>query len=120
LIVSFPLHTARPRCYGAISGERNLMKRPYELTFIVRIDSSEEVMNETVQQVKGWVETSDLGKVNKIDRWGRRKLAYEIDKQREGYYVLFEADIDTKNLPELERNLKLSSSILRYLLVRPD
>lgn len=96
------------------------MKRPYELTFIVRVDPSEEVMNETVQQVKSWVEVNDTGKVNKIDRWGRRKLAYEIDKQREGYYVMFEADIDTKNLPDLELNLRLSASILRYLIVRPD
>lgn len=96
------------------------MKRPYELTFIVRVDPSEEVMNETVQQVKGWVEANDLGKVNKIDRWGRKKLAYEIQKQREGYYVLFEAEIDTKNLNDLELNLRLSANILRYLLVRPD
>jgi small subunit ribosomal protein S6 len=96
------------------------MRRPYELTFIVRVDPSDEVMNQTVEQVKGWVEANDMGKVNKIDRWGRRKLAYEIDKQREGYYVLFEADIDTKNLPDLELNLKLSNTILRYLLIRPD
>jgi small subunit ribosomal protein S6 len=96
------------------------MKRPYELTFIVRIDPSEEVMNDTVEQVKTWVEADDLGTVNKVDRWGRRKLAYLIDKQREGYYVLFEAEIEPKALPELERNLKLSTSILRYLIVRPD
>lgn len=96
------------------------MKRPYELTFIVRIDPSEEVMNDTVEQVKSWVEAEELGKVTKIDRWGRRKLAYEINKQREGYYVLFEAEIDPKGLPELERNLKLSNNVLRYLLVLPD
>jgi small subunit ribosomal protein S6 len=96
------------------------MKRPYELTFIVRIDPSEEVMNDTVEQVKTWVEVDDLGTVNKVDRWGRRKLAYLIDKQREGYYVLFEAEIEPKALPELERNLKLSNNILRYLIVRPD
>jgi small subunit ribosomal protein S6 len=96
------------------------MKRPYELTFIVRIDPSEEAMNDTVEQVKSWVEAEELGKVTKIDRWGRRKLAYEINKQREGYYVLFEAEIDPKGLPELERNLKLSNNVLRYLLVLPD
>lgn len=96
------------------------MKRPYELTFIVRIDPSEEVMNEAVEQVKAWVEADELGTVTKVDRWGRRKLAYLIDKQREGYYVLFEAEIEPKALPELERNLKLSTNILRYLIVRPD
>lgn len=85
----------------------------------MRVDPSEEVINNTVTQVQGWVEADNLGQVTKIDRWGRRKLAYEIDKQRDGYYVLMNADIDPKNLAELERNLKLSPSVLRYLLIRP-
>jgi small subunit ribosomal protein S6 len=95
------------------------MRHTYELTFIVRVDPSEEVINNTVTQVQGWVEADDLGQVTKIDRWGRRKLAYEIDKQRDGYYVLMNADIDPKNLSELERNMKLSPNVLRYLLIRP-
>lgn len=93
------------------------MRKAYELTFIVRLDPNEEVINDAVNQVQSWVEANQLGQVTKIDRWGRRKLAYEIDKQRDGYYVLMEADIDPANLPELERNLKISSSILRYLIV---
>ncbi|MDX1991567.1 MAG: 30S ribosomal protein S6 [bacterium] len=96
------------------------MKRAYELTFIVRVDANEEVMNDVVNQVKGFVETNDAGTVTKIDRWGRRKLAYEIDKQREGYYVLMLADIDPDSVPELERNIRLTPSVLRYLLIRPD
>jgi small subunit ribosomal protein S6 len=95
------------------------MRHTYELTFIVRVDPSEEVINNTVTQVQGWVEAGDLGQVTKIDRWGRRKLAYEIDKQRDGYYVLMNADIDPQNLSELERNMKLSPTVLRYLLIRP-
>ncbi len=93
------------------------MKRAYELGFIVRLDSNEEVINDSVSQVQTWVEANELGQVTKIDRWGRRKLAYEIDKQRDGYYVFMYADIDPDNLPELERNLKLSTSVLRYLIV---
>ena len=96
------------------------MKNSYELTFIVRIDPNEEVMNQSVDQVKTWIEADEKGKVTKIDRWGRRRLAYEIDRQREGYYVLFEADIDVEHIPELERDLKLSSEILRYLIIKPD
>ena len=95
------------------------MRNNYELTFIVRIDPSEEVINNTVNLVKEWVEADTLGEVKNIDRWGRRKLAYEIDKQRDGYYVCMNADIDPKNLPELERNLRLSTTVLRYLLIRP-
>lgn len=99
---------------------QNSMKREYELTFVVRIESNEESMNDTVNQIKDWIETDDLGTVTKIDRWGRRKLAYEIDRQREGYYVLMEAEIDPDHIDELERSMKLSSSILRYLVIRPD
>ncbi len=93
------------------------MRKAYELTFIVRLDPNEEVINESVNQVQSWVEANQLGQVTKIDRWGRRKLAYEINKQRDGYYVLMEADIDPANLPELERNLKISNAILRYLII---
>lgn len=96
------------------------MKRNYELAFVVRVDSTEEAINDIVNQVQTWAVGDNAGAINKIDRWGRRKLAYEIDKQREGYYVIMFAEIDTKNLPELERNLKLSTSILRYLIVRAD
>lgn len=96
------------------------MRYPYELTFIVRNDPNDEVINAAIGQVQTWVEANDMGQVTKVDRWGRRRLAYELDKQREGYYVCLMGEIDPANLPELERNLKLSNSILRYLLIRTD
>lgn len=97
------------------------MKRPYEIAFIVRIESAgDEAINDQVTQVQGWIEADGKGQVTKIDRWGRRKLAYEIDRQREGYYVIMEANVDPSGLPEVERNLKLSSAILRYLIIRAD
>lgn len=96
------------------------MRYPYELTVIVRNDPNDEVINNTVGQVQSWVEANNLGQVTKVDRWGRRRLAYEIDKQREGYYVCLTGEMDPANLPELERNMKLSSSVLRYLLIRTD
>ena len=91
------------------------------MTFIVRLDSADEsIVNNTVDQVRAWIEADELGQVMKIDRWGRRKMAYEIDKQRDGYYVLMESQIEPRALPELERNLKLSPYILRYLVVRTE
>ncbi len=98
------------------------MKREYELTYIVRILPTDDEVNQVIDQVVEWIEHDDNGKVNKIDRtmFGRRKLAYEIDKQREGHYVLKYAEIDVGHLPELELNLKLNSDILRYLFVRVD
>lgn len=97
------------------------MRRPYELGFIVRLDTGgDEAVNEQISQVQTWVEAEELGQVTKIDRWGRRKLEYEIDRQREGYYVFIEANIDPAGLPELERNLKLTNNIMRYLIVRQE
>ena len=94
------------------------LRRAYELTFIVRLDGDEASVNNTVEQVRSWVETD--GQVTKIDRWGRRKLAYEIDKQREGYYVLMYADIEAGTIRELERSLNLSPFVLRHLVVQAD
>lgn len=97
------------------------MKRAYELTFIVRLDGMDDAsINNTVDQVRAWVEADELGQISKIDRWGRRKLAYEIDKQREGYYVMFDSKIEPRAIGEIERNLNLSPYVLRYLFVRTD
>jgi small subunit ribosomal protein S6 len=96
------------------------VKRKYELTFILKIDSNEQNTNEVIDEVRGWIETDGSGTITKVDRWGRRRLAYEIDKQREGNYIYVEADIDPENIAELERNLRLSTSVIRHLLVRAD
>jgi small subunit ribosomal protein S6 len=97
------------------------MKRAYEVSFIVRLDTTDETaINNTVDLVRAWVEAGELGQVQRIDRWGRRKLAYEIEKQREGYYVFMESQIEPNALIEIERNLNLSPFILRYLIVRKD
>lgn len=96
------------------------MKRNYELAVIVRMDPNQAVIDESVQQIQAWVEAEELGEVNTIDRWGQRRLAYEIQSQRDGYYVFYDINIDPKGLPELEENLKLSSAVLRYLLVRQE
>ncbi|MFO7323273.1 MAG: 30S ribosomal protein S6 [Chloroflexota bacterium] len=95
------------------------MKRAYEVVVVVRLDLDEATINNTIDQIRGWIE-ADGGEVQKIDRWGRRKLAYEIKKQREGYYVLYDSLIESRNLGELERNLNLNQNLLRYLVVRKD
>lgn len=97
------------------------MKRSYELTFIVRLEGADDsAVNASVDQVRGWLEADEQGQVTRIDRWGRKKLAYEIDGQREGYYVLFEAQIEPRAIFELERSLNLAPNILRYLFVRGE
>lgn len=96
------------------------MKRAYEVSVVVRLDPNEQVIRDTIDQVQKWIEEDGNGVVNKVDHWGRRKLAYEIDKQREGYYIIVDANIDASHIVELERNLKLSAEVLRYLVIRPE
>ena len=93
--------------------------RSYELTFIVRPDVSEEALNNVIEQVQGWI-TAEGNEVVRVDRWGRRRLAYPINNQREGHYILIEAAMAIETLGEIERNLKLSDAIMRYLLVRAE
>jgi small subunit ribosomal protein S6 len=63
---------------------------------------------------------SGSGEVTSVDVWGRRTLAYPIKNHREGIYVLLQAKITPSAIIELERNLKLSEEIIRYLLVKTE
>ena len=97
------------------------MKRSYELTVVLHLDQ-DEALRANLEEVKGWIEAEEMGTVNRVDTayFGRRKLAYEIDGQREGYYAIFYADIEGEALEELERELLLAPYVLRHLLIRAD
>ncbi len=91
--------------------------RDYELAFIIGPNVDAEGVTGVVEQVSQYVKTID-GSVASVDVWGRKTLAYPINNHREGTYVLFEAKMLPASLGELERNLKLSEEIIRYLLVK--
>jgi small subunit ribosomal protein S6 len=101
------------------------MKRSYELTTVLRLDT-DDALRENIDQIKGWIEGEDeeskQGEVQRIDttHFGRRKLAYEIDGQREGFYVIFYFDAEGEILDELDRELRLASTTLRHLIVRSE
>jgi small subunit ribosomal protein S6 len=93
--------------------------RDYELAFIVEPNLADEGVTEVVDKVSRYVKAVD-GEVASVDVWGRRSLAYPIDRYREGTYVLLLAKMSPSSLAELERNLKLSEEIIRYLLIKTD
>jgi small subunit ribosomal protein S6 len=68
-----------------------------------------------VDRVSGWISEAG-GSVDKVDIWGRRRLAYQIRKQREGQYVLMNVTLDPKATGELERNLRYLEPVLRHML----
>lgn len=90
--------------------------RAYELTFIVNPELDESAFNEIVERVKSWI-TDSGGEITNIDFWGNRKLAYEINKQTEGNYVLLKVNLEPTFCAELERNLGLAEPVMRYLLI---
>jgi small subunit ribosomal protein S6 len=91
--------------------------RVYESIFIASPTLSEEEVNQTTELIQNVI-TSNGGEVVKVDKWGKRPLAYEIKKQREGYYVLLLFNADPKVLSELDRRYKLTDHILRYNIIK--
>jgi small subunit ribosomal protein S6 len=87
----------------------------YELVCIIHPDLDEAAFNALVEKVKAWVEEIK-GSVDKVDIWGRRRLAYMIKKQHEGQYVLFNLSLDPTTTVALEQNLRFQESILRYMI----
>ena len=93
--------------------------RSYELMFIVHPDLDESEFNEVVDKVKGWI-TDSGGQVDNLDLWGKRRLAYPIQKQVEGQYVLMNTQLDPTFCSDLEHNLGLQEPIMRFLLTAEE
>ena len=94
------------------------MMNRYEMIYIIDTDLEETARKELIEKVSALI-TSNGGEIEKVDEtWGKRKLAYAIDYKTEGWYVLvtFQAPVELPR--ELERNLQINESVLRYLVVK--
>jgi small subunit ribosomal protein S6 len=91
----------------------------YELVCIVHPDLDETAFNGIVEKVKGWV-LDTKGSVDKVEVWGRKRLAYIIKKQREGQYVLFNLSLEPSATATLEKNLRFLEPVIRFMLVVVD
>lgn len=89
--------------------------RKYEVMYIIRPDLDEAKNREIVESFNTLIQNNG-GEVLKVEPWGKRRLAYEINKIREGYYVLVHFNGPTTLPAELERNFRISDNILRYLV----
>jgi small subunit ribosomal protein S6 len=87
--------------------------RNYEILMILPPDSDEQVVSRVVDRITQNV-TVGGGKVERIDRWGRRRLAYEIAHQQEGYYLLVDATAEPASIKEMDRILSLADEVLRF------
>lgn len=93
--------------------------RTYELMYIADPETGDDVIGRLNEAVTTVVQTEG-GNVVRTDDIGRRRLAYPINKKKEGYYVLFEIEGSGQEIAELERRMRVNDAILRYMTVRVD
>jgi small subunit ribosomal protein S6 len=89
----------------------------YESLYVLKPDIEEEPRKALIEKFNALVKQNG-GKVEKVDEWGVKKLAYEIDYINEGYYVLMTFESGPQFPEELERNYNISDSVLRYNVIR--
>ena len=93
--------------------------RVYEFLFIVDPNLGEPEVDALTAQVQGYVE-KEGGKIQKVEKWGKKRLAYPIGKNREGSYVLMIANAPGSSISEVERRMRVTDGILRFLAIRID
>jgi len=121
-----PIYLSVPIRHQAASGEHKVGANPwkggnalrtYEFMSIVQPGLDEEGLNALTERIQQVI-TNNGGEIVKVEQMGRRRLAYPIKRQREGYYVLMHARMSVTAIAELDRACKLSDDILRYLLLQ--
>ncbi len=89
----------------------------YESLFILRPDLEEEKLAEVIEKFRLLVENHG-GEVTKLEKWGKRRLAYEIQRLKEGLYILLRFKGNADVIQELERVFKISDEVIRHIIVR--
>ena len=93
--------------------------RIYEELFIAKPDAPDEEVDAFIETMKTTVSNAG-GTVDKVEKWGKRKLAYKVDRYREGAYVLFQFSAGPETVKEFERRLRVSDLVIKFLTVRID
>ncbi|MEA4891436.1 MAG: 30S ribosomal protein S6 [Peptococcaceae bacterium] len=93
--------------------------RNYELMFILKPDMEEEAIQQAIDKYAAIV-TDGQGEVVSIDKWGKRRLAYEIKDLHDGYYVLVNFKSEPAVVVELDRVMKISDDMLRFMIINKD
>ena len=93
--------------------------RKYEIMYVLRADLSEEARQEAVAYYAD-VLTRNGATIVKADEWGIRELAYEIDKQKRGYYVVLEVEAGNEAISEFNRLARINENTLRFIAIRDE
>jgi small subunit ribosomal protein S6 len=95
------------------------MKRKYEIGFIIDPEAVEEEIKKIIDSIVAIIKKAK-GTVENIDEWGRRKLAYPIQKHNEGFYVFINTEVEGTAFLNIERRLKLTEKVMRFVVLRLD
>ena len=93
--------------------------RNYEGMFIINADLSTEITKGVVTQIQELI-TKNGGRVDGIQEWGKKRLAYKINKRQEGNYVIMNFQMESSQSKKLDQGLKLNDNLMRFLLVNKD
>lgn len=93
--------------------------RLYETIIITDPEQTDENRDALLEKIKGYI-TTQGGEIVEEDRWGMKRMAYEIKKQRMGYYTLFQFKGTPAITDEMERNFRITDEVFRYILLRLD
>ncbi len=91
----------------------------YELAVVLSAKLEDEARADALEKVKALIERFG-GQITNIDEWGKKKLAYEIQKMREGYYYFIQFDASTDCPAQIERNIRIMEPVIRYLCVKQE
>jgi len=115
IIFEHPCST-RVEPYSPKGGE---IMQKYECMYILNAEMEDEARKELIEKISGVV-TSNKGEIEKVDEWGKRRLAYPINFKNEGYYVLLTFSADPELPKELERNLRNYDEVMRFMVIKLD
>lgn len=91
----------------------------YELALVVSTRIEDDAREAVLEKVKALIEKVG-GTVSNIDDWGKKRMAYEVQKMKEGYYYFIQFEASSEAPATLEANLRIMESVIRYLIVRQD
>lgn len=91
----------------------------YELAVIISASMDEEAIKAELDSIKAMIEKAG-GTIEKVDEWGKRRLAYEIKKNNEGFYTFISFDSGSNTPNEVEKRMRIRENVLRYLVVRQE
>lgn len=93
--------------------------KKYELTVVINPNLDEEAIKAELADVQALIERFG-GTIEKVDEWGKRRLAYEINKVNEGYYTFITFSAEAGTPVELEKRMRIKENVLRYLIIAEE